>query len=207
MKCQLCEVRRPRRLCPGVRGEICAPCCGADREVTIACPLDCEYLREARLHENPPEVDPDKFPNSDIRVSDNFLRNNERLLTFAAATLFQVSQQNPDVIDLDMREALGALIRTYRTLESGLIYESRPANPLAAFVQQRFQQALQEHRQHATQSTGITTIRDADVLGILVFLERLELSNNNGRRRGRAFIDFLRGFFPSQPSGPPLITA
>jgi hypothetical protein len=205
MKCQLCEVRRPRRFCPGVRGEICAPCCGAEREVTIACPLDCEYLREARSHEKPPDVDPEKFPNPDIRVSESFLRNNERMLTFAAATLFRASQENPDVIDLDMREALGALIRTYRTLESGLIYESRPANPLAAFVQQRFQQSLQEYRQRTTESAGITTVRDADVLGVLVFLERLELSNNNGRRRGRAFIDFLRGFFPSQPAGPSLI--
>lgn len=198
MKCQLCEVRRPRRICPGVRGEICAPCCGAEREVSISCPLDCEYLRDARLHEKPPEVDPDKFPNADIQVTESFLRRNEPLLTFAAATLFQASQQNPDVIDLDMRDALGALIRTYRTLESGLIYESRPANPLAAFIQQGFQQALQQYRQQATQSTGVTTIRDADVLGVLVFLERLELSNNNGRRRSRAFIDFLRGFFPAQ---------
>jgi len=205
MKCQLCEVRRPRRYCPGVRGEICAPCCGAEREVTIACPLDCEYLRDARLHEKPPEVDPDKFPNPDVQVTESFLRRNEQLLTFAAATLFGASQQNPDVIDIDVREALGALIRTYRTLESGLIYESRPNNPLAAFVQQKFQQALQEFRQQMAQNTGMTTIRDTDVLGVLVFLERLELSNNNGRRRSRAFIDFLRGFFPSQPSGAPSV--
>jgi len=169
--------------------------------VTIACPLDCEYLRDARLHEKPPEVDPDKFPNPDVPVTESFLRRNEQLLTFAAATLFGASRQNPDVIDIDVREALGALIRTYRTLESGLIYESRPNNPLAAFVQQNFQQALQEFRQQMAKNTGITSIRDTDVLGVLVFLERLELSNNNGRRRSRAFIDFLRGFFPSQPSG------
>ncbi len=198
MKCVLCEVRRPRRVCPGVRGEICALCCGAEREVSISCPLDCEYLRDARLHEKPPEIDPDKFPNADIQVSESFLRRNEQLLTFAAATLFEASRENPEVIDLDMRDALQALIRTYRTLDSGLIYESRPTNPLAAFIQQRFQQSLQQYRQRLAQSAGITTIRDNDVLGVLVFLERLELSNNNGRRRSRAFIDFLRGFFPPQ---------
>ena len=198
MKCVLCEVRRPRRICPGVRGEICAQCCGAEREVSISCPLNCEHLRDARLHEKPPEIDPDKFPNADIQVSESFLRRNEQLLTFAAATLFEASRENPDVIDLDMRDALQALIRTYRTLDSGLIYESRPTNPLAAFIQQRFQQSLQQYRQRLAQSAGITTIRDKDVLGVLVFLERLELSNNNGRRRSRAFIDFLRGFFPSQ---------
>jgi len=198
MKCVLCEVRRPRRVCPGVRGEICALCCGAEREVSISCPLDCEYLRDARLHEKPPAIDPDKFPNADIQVSESFLRRNEQLLTFAAATLFEASRENPEVIDLDMRDALQALIRTYRTLDSGLIYESRPTNPLAAFIQQRFQQSLQQYRQRLAQSAGITTIRDNDVLGVLVFLERLELSNNNGRRRSRAFIDFLRGFFPPQ---------
>jgi hypothetical protein len=35
--------------------------------------------------------------------------------------------------------------------------------------------------------------RDADVLGMLVFLERVELDRNNGRPRGRAFLDLLRG--------------
>jgi len=42
------------------------------------------------------------------------------------------------------------------------------------------------------------TLRDADVLGALVFLQRLELQHNNGRRRGRAFVDFLRAYFPAQ---------
>ena len=45
MNCAICETRRPRRYCPGVRGEICAICCGTAREVTVDCPLDCPYLR------------------------------------------------------------------------------------------------------------------------------------------------------------------
>jgi len=40
------------------------------------------------------------------------------------------------------------------------------------------------------------TLRDADVLGTLVFLERLQIQHNNRRRRGRAFLDFLRTYFP-----------
>ena len=43
-------------------------------------------------------------------------------------------------------------------------------------------------------------LRDADVLGVLVFLERLELQHNNGRRRGRAFLDFLRAYLPEPPA-------
>jgi hypothetical protein len=38
------------------------------------------------------------------------------------------------------------------------------------------------------------------VLGILVFLQRLGLQHNNGRRRGRAFFGFLQTLLPAQNS-------
>ena len=41
----------------------------------------------------------------------------------------------------------------------------------------------------------MTRTRDSDVLGLLVFLRRIELDRNNGRRRGRAFLDALREFY------------
>jgi hypothetical protein len=42
------------------------------------------------------------------------------------------------------------------------------------------------------------TLRDVEILGSLVFLQRLELQHNNSRRRSRAFFDFLRTYFPAQ---------
>ena len=36
---------------------------------------------------------------------------------------------------------------------------------------------------------------DSEVLALLVFFQRLEINRNNGRKRGRAFIDFIRGRF------------
>jgi hypothetical protein len=99
------------------------------------------------------------------------------------------------VIDNDMKEALEGLVRTYRTLESGLVYEARPNNPLAGrvFSSVREQVAdieerLKEHGQ---------SMRDADVLGILAFLQRMEIQHNNGKPKGRAFIHFLSGFLPA----------
>ncbi len=100
-------------------------------------------------------------------------------------------------VDLDAREALDALIRTYRTLQSGLIYETRPQNPYAATLQAALQQSIEEFRKRVTEETGMNSLRDADVLGALVFLQRMESKNNNGRRRGRAFSDFLRTAFPA----------
>ena len=107
-------------------------------------------------------------------------------------------------VDRDAQEALEALIQTYRTLESGLIYETRPPNPYAAAIQDALKQSIDELSKETTETSGMHTLRDADVLGTLVFLERLGLHHRNGRPRGRAFYDFLREYFPA-PAAEPLL--
>jgi hypothetical protein len=203
MACAICEARRPRRFCPGVRGDICTICCGTEREVSVDCPLDCEYLQDARRHEKPAPLDPSQVPNQDIRVTDEFLHNNEDLLSFASGTLASAALATPGAVDSDLRDALDSLMRTYRTLQSGVYYETRPGNPLAAGIQTAFQAALQQFRQSESQRLGISKTRDADVLGVLALLQRLELDRNNGRRRGRAFLDFLRRVSPHPQAEAP----
>ena len=198
MACAICETRRPRRFCPGVRGDICALCCGAEREVTVDCPLDCEFLREGRRHEKTWERDGAEFPNRDIQVTEKLLRANEELLTFLCLNVFHAAMQVPGAVDSDVREALDGLIRTYRTLQSGVYYESRPNNPLAGAVYAAVQGALAEYREREQKELGMTKTRDADVLGVLVFLQHLALYRDNGRRRGRAFLDALREFHPPE---------
>ena len=199
MECAICRTRRPRRFCPGVRGEICSPCCGTEREVTVECPLDCEYLREGRRHEKPVAHDAAEFPNRDIQVSEKLLRDNEPLLTFLSLTIFRAAIEVPGVVDGDVLEALGGLIRTYRTLQSGVYYESRPTNLLAGSIYGAVQGALAEYRGAEQRELGMTKTRDADVLGLLVFLQYFALDRDNGRRRGRAFLDALREFHPPAP--------
>jgi hypothetical protein len=207
MACAICEVRRPRRHCPGVRGDICSICCGTEREVTVECPFDCVHLQEARLREKGAEIDPANLPNQDIRFTESFLRDNEALLVVLAQALLGTAVETPGVVDADVRETLDALIRTYRTLQSGVYYETRPSNPLANFLCNGVQQAAAAFREREREQAGMSKTRDADVLGVLAFLQRLELDRNNGRRRGRAFLDFLRVQFgsPETASAAPLI--
>ena len=195
MKCKICDTRKPRRHCPGVGGEICSICCGNEREVTVSCPLDCPYLKEARLHEKPPELDPDEVPNKDVQVTEQFLREHEPLLVFLGAQLLEVSLATSGAVDSDVRDALQSLIRTYRTLQSGLYYETQPTNLVAAGIHQRMQEAVDRLRKELAEKNA-TPLRDAEILGTLVFLERVELHENNGRPRGRAFLDYLRAYFP-----------
>lgn len=213
MNCTICDQRRPRRFCPGVRGEICSICCGTEREVTVNCPLDCEHLLDARQHEKYPLQDPDHVPNRDIRVTESFLMENERLVGAAGAVLYDAAVATHGSTDADVREALDALIRTRRTLESGLIYETRPANPVAANIQQRVQDGLERYRRELTERMGMATLRDSSILGVLAFYQRLAFDRNNGRPRGRAFISFLHeefgrmrpGASQPEPGGSPLI--
>ncbi len=196
--CKLCEKRRARRHCPGVGGGICAQCCGEQREITIDCPSDCPHLREARLREAPPPIDEASIPNRDIRLTEQFVQEHEPIV-LALALALRRAMEEARAVDADAREAVSALIRTHRTLASGLIYETQPTNPYAAAIQDRLKAAVANLRKGSQGETGMPLLRDAEVLGVLVFLERLELQHNNGRRRGRAFLDFLRAYLP-EPS-------
>jgi len=203
--CKLCEKRRAKRHCPGVEGEICAVCCGTERENTIDCPSHCEYLREARVHDRPVPISEADLPNKDVQVSEDFIRKQEHVVMWLGHALARVMEARRSV-DSDAREGLESLIKTYRTLESGLIYETRPSNPYAADIQEALKQAADQLRKNLAETSGMQTLRDADVLGSLVFLQRLELQHNNGRRRGRAFFDFLHAYFPA-PAPPPTVVA
>lgn len=207
--CRICEKRKPRRYCPGVSGDICAICCGTEREVTVSCPLDCPYLQDARNFERKPEPEPRNVPNADIQVSENFLFQNQFLLAMIASSLGLSSMVTEGAVDSDVKQALESLVRTYRTLQSGLLYDARPENLIAAQLYEGVQtmvdnvrQRMQEHGQ---------PLLDSDVLRVLVFLQRLEIHNNNGRPKGRAFIHMLLEFIPpagempEQDSGPGLI--
>lgn len=200
MACRICEKRPPKRFCPGVRGEICGPCCGEEREVTVSCPLDCEYLREARRHERATNTPLDQIPNADVKVTDSFLHENDVVVMIVTRAIAEALYRVPDAIDYDLREALEALIKTYRTLQSGLIYETRPANPIAGALQEGIKVAIADI-QERLQKAGQTALRDAQFLGVLVFLQRVEYQFNNGRRRGRSFIDYVLHTTP-RPQAP-----
>jgi hypothetical protein len=186
-----------------MRGDICTLCCGTEREVSVDCPLDCEYLREAHKHEKPAPIDPATLPNRDIAVSEEFLQENEEFLTFLGGSLARAALRTPAVVDFDVREALEASIRTLRTLQSGLYYESLPANPLAAGLSRALQDAISEFRTAEAERLGMHKTRDSAALRLLVFLQHFELSQNNGRRRGRAFLDALLEFYPAAPEAEP----
>jgi hypothetical protein len=177
-----------------VEGDICALCCGTEREVTVKCPLECEYLEEARRHEKAAPWYGD-YPNVDIVITDDFLTNLDPLIRLFTISLVTGCLVREEIIDYDVREAVEALIQTYRARLSGLIYETKPTNPMAAFLHEKLLSTIDRFRRHADES-GASPLRDKDVLGVLALVQRMEIHHNNGRKKGRAFIDLLRAKVP-----------
>lgn len=178
-----------------MHGEICSICCAREREESIDCPLSCTYLQDAHEHERPPDLDPATLPNQDIQVAEEFLRERELLLAFVAVTVLEGALQSAGSTDWDIREALESLIATWRTLQSGLHYENLPVNPYAASIATYVRKKIEDVKNKEFEETGQRSLSDSDILVVLVFLQRLEYSNNNGRKLSRAFLDFLRGFY------------
>ena len=190
MACAVCKTRREKRHCPGVEGEICTVCCGTEREETIDCPLDCEYLQLAHKRENL-RKDPAGVPHRDFPIPENFLKKNFQLITLVQYEILRVALES-NAIDFDIREALVGLVRTYQTLGSGLYYESRPSNPIAAAIFDRVQQRVAEMRKVENEQR-LHKLLDSQLLAVFIFLERLEYAFNNGRKRGRGFMGSLYG--------------
>ncbi|HMF74134.1 MAG TPA: hypothetical protein VK604_00585 [Bryobacteraceae bacterium] len=195
--CKLCGQRRAKRACPAVQGNICSICCGTEREVSLACPLDCEYLREAHRREKPLPVEPKDVFDRDIEVSETFVRSHEELLLFCVYSLVQAALRTPGAVDTDVIAALQALVKTHRTTETGLFYETRPENSLAAGVQRAFSDSLADYQKIKVEQENETPVRNTELLTMLVFLGRIGQQNTNGRPRGRMFVDMLSQMTPS----------
>ena len=196
--CKICGKRRARRACPAIRGDICTICCGTEREVSLACPLECEYLQEAHRRERPIPVSDKQLLNADVPVNEEFLQTHEELVLFCIYSLVQAAVRTAGALDADILAALEALIQTHRTLESGLVYETRAENTIAAAVQRSFSASLADYQKMRAEREALSPVRNSEILKVLVFLHRLGQQNLNGRPRGRMYLDLLRQMTPEQ---------
>jgi len=197
--CKVCGKRRARRRCPAVHGDICTICCGTEREVSLSCPLECEFLQEAHRREKPVLVDEKDLSDPDVPVTEEFLRDHEELLLFCMVSLVHAALRTASATDADALEALGALIKTYRTAESGLLYETRPVNTIAASVQRALAESLADYQKIRMERESLH-FRNAEILAVLVFLRRMGQQNQNGRPRGRMYLDLLEQMTPATSS-------
>lgn len=195
--CKICGQRRAKRACPAVEGDICPICCGTQREVSLSCPLSCTFLREAHKHEKTVPVTEADASDRDIEVREDFFQTHEELMLYCMISTLQAALRTPGAVDSDVVEALAAVIKTQRTAQSGLLYESRPENTIAAGVQRILLEFVADYEKVRQENQLLALRPETELLPALVLLRRIAQVNNNGRPRGRMFIDLLSQMVPS----------
>ncbi|MGA7914070.1 MAG: hypothetical protein WCA00_02450 [Candidatus Acidiferrales bacterium] len=211
MACPICEKRPPKRFCPAKGEKICAVCCGREREVTIDCPQDCSYLITAHRYEaeHRPPISRAELPYPKIEFHVEFIYERWPVVSGIATTILNFQAQNTDLNDAAAIAALEALAETYRTLGTGIYYERPPDLPVAHALYGAIAEFLQKVAKEQAERGAIPSLKDSDILNLLIFLLRVAKQETNGRPRSRAFLGFLRARFPlpaaATPDGPRII--
>ena len=200
MSCPICEKRKAARFCPAKGEKICAVCCGTEREVTIDCPSDCIYLLAAHRYENEHQRSlPADTPLIDEKIPQDIIYTHQQLMAALAFSIAKFCAVQPTAADTDVLAALQALAQTYKTLNSGIIYEKPPDAPLPRELYAALIAFINEVKKQHAERAGSATLKDSDIFHLLIFLYRMGLLRTNGRPRSRRFIEFLRGQFPQSP--------
>lgn len=179
-----------------MEGEICSQCCGRDREDIIDCPIECRFLIESRMHADTKAMDPTLYP--DLLPREEFIVANQSLFTLTAISLLGAAIKAEGCIDRDLLDCLDAAIRNRRAQKSGLIYDGKPDNCIAAEMLEKFDQRTEAFLSQHAEWYGEKPLPDADLLEMLVFVRMLGGSHENGRRKGRAFLHLLHGIASQQ---------
>jgi hypothetical protein len=203
LSCPICEVRKPKRFCPAEGKKICAVCCGTGRETTIDCPSDCAYLMAARRYEREhrQSIPADQLPFPETRIPADLVDARQDVVLLLGQALVEAAGETRATDD-DALTALTAMAETYRTLQSGILYEQAPAGTVARELYGRLAKTLEDYKQAQTERVGFPNLKDSEVFGLLVFLLRLGKQEINERPRSRAYLDFLRASLPARKSGP-----
>jgi hypothetical protein len=203
VSCAICEKRKEKRFCTAVHGRICPQCCGEQREVTLDCPSDCPYLRQAREHEKPRALEDldnvELFPR--VEIGDQFLYEHEHLLVGLSFALAKAARSDRSLTDTQLILALTAMAKTYDTLvNSGLHYETPIAGSSQQAIATEIQTILKQYRETEEKNLGYSRLRDSEVLKALVFLVRMGHARTSGRPKSRAFVEFVTSQFPDKES-------
>ncbi len=178
MSCPRCRARKAKRHCPALHLDICPQCCGAEREESIACPLDCSHLRDARQYEKLVPLTAADTPHPEVEITEPFLLQNQTQLILLTNALF-VAAATADNTDAEVRTALRQVI------------SGEAEHPIAA----AFDGRLRELLAGLTPEAQARFWSDETLKKLQIFLLRLAVGRDNGRSRGRAFVAFLADHF------------
>jgi hypothetical protein len=206
MKCVVCNQRKGKRYCPAKTSMICAQCCGEKRILEINCPESCEYLKIGRSHEA--EVERSRLRPSDPVTQQLYARvvsQFQGVIAHLEYVLGRERQTSRDLTDQIVAEALDLLLKTYRTEEKGIIYESVTNDLRVDIVRRHLKEVMDSYRKPSDSRQETLQLQDVlDCLGLVRDLVASHLETGTA-----SYVDFLARAIPRgselESPGPSLI--
>ncbi len=144
------------------------------------------------------EIDWSKVPFPESKFDRRFAQANGYLLHAIDHEIVKFAVENRATVDSDVLAILQNLAESYRTQSSGIIYEKPIDYALQRALYNAVKAAIADFRQKEVQHAGMATVRDRDIRDSLIFLTQLAFVHQNGRPKGRAYLDLIRRQFPSE---------
>lgn len=209
MKCILCGQRKGRRSCPAKNALICQQCCGAKRVLEVDCPESCEYLISGRQREA--EHAGARFYRTDTPAEH---AKRARVLTEFAPVISQLQtviamerKAVRDLKDSDLGEALDCVLKTLRTEDNGVIYESTSGNLRAESLRRQISGAIEACRY--PKNPQETRIQLKEAIECVEVLRSIVGSHIGAGPSSLSFVDFLIRHLPRDaevgPAPPSII--
>jgi len=170
--------------------QICAVCCGTKREIEIDCPSNCGYLRSGRDYEAEKRIpDPELMAKAD-QFNDEFFMTFAPLIDAVLSAVVAERKESQWLVDNDLIEVLKALTATYKTLSSGIYYESLPDNPIRQSLFRRIK-TLFDQLMQPSERIDEPSLKVSEALDILDFVTLAAQANSSIRPKSRKYLDFL----------------
>jgi len=145
-KCAKCMKQPARRECAALGERICPLCCAHLRMLVLACPEHCPYLQDARRTTGERRMGQLLAHLSAMGKESlvEVLAHMSPLLAFLERAIVEVQRQRfRDLTDDEVLAGVENAIRTYETLERGIIYEHRSESPRVHAVTESLLKALE----------------------------------------------------------------
>jgi len=188
-RCPLCSERPAKRYCPAKETQICSVCCGTKREVEIDCPATCVHLQSGRAYESDKRpVD----PTLNLRIQslgEDFVRNYSWLMDILCTEVLAEYRTSQWLLDNDVLEVYKALGSSFKTLDSGIYYDSLPESAIQRSLYSRLKGTLEKLMR--PDAARPTPLRASDVVNAMDFLVLVASVNSSLRPKSRQYLHFL----------------
>jgi hypothetical protein len=189
--CPLCEGRKAKRFCPAKATQICPVCCGEKREREITCPADCVYLQSGREYETERLAKRSPSLARTPRLWEPaFLQRYYGITLSIWNILSEQRGRLVEIVDQDVQLALEGLLKTYRTLDSGIYYDHAPASYCAKSIYEAVKTYMD--KTHSSLDESVPRLKVSEIRDCLQLQQELFDAIALPRPKSRAFLDHIQ---------------